>query len=89
VHERRAEQAEGRSGPSPTLIVLIVLAAVAVVFVLQNKDPQSVDFLFLDVKAPEWVIFAILLAVGALLDRLLQFWMRRRRGRPLPPPAPE
>ena len=70
------------------LIVLVVLAAIAVIFVLQNNDSESVDFLFLDVEAPEWLIFAILILVGAGLDRLLQFWLRRRKSRALPPPPP-
>ena len=54
---------------------------------LQNSESHSIDFLFLDFTAPQWVIFAILLAVGAALDRLVQFWMRRRKARRLSAPA--
>ena len=52
------------------MIVLIVLGIAAVIFVLQNSESHSIDFLFLDFTAPQWVIFAILLVVGAALDRL-------------------
>ena len=81
MYERRADGAPTRSGISPTMIVLVVLAVIVVVFVLQNSDSQSVDFLMLDFEAPTWVIFALLILVGAALDRLLQFWLRRRKQR--------
>ena len=83
MHERRIDGEEGRSGISPTVIVLIVLGVAAVIFVLQNSESHSIDFLFLNFTAPQWVIFAILLAAGAALDRLAQFWMRRRKARQL------
>ena len=63
------------------LIVFIVLAVLAIIFVLQNSDSHSVDFLMLDFRAPEWVIFLLLILVGVALDRLLQFWMKRRKRR--------
>ena len=81
MYERRADGEPTRSGISPTMIVLVVLAVIVVIFVLQNSDSQSVDFLMLDFKAPKWVIFALLILVGAALDRLLQFWLRRRKQR--------
>ena len=86
MYERRIDGEEQRSGISPPIIVLILLGVAAVIFVLQNSESRSIDFLFLDFTAPQRVIFAILLAVGAALDRLVQFWMRRRKARELDPP---
>jgi uncharacterized integral membrane protein len=70
-----------RSGPSPTLIALIVIAVVAVIFILQNGDSTQTNFLMLDFRAPKWVLLAITLAVGAVLDRLFMLWWRRRGRR--------
>ena len=81
MYEQGVDGEKSRSGISPTMIVFIVLAVLAVVFVLQNSDSHNVNFLMLDFKAPSWVIFALLIALGVVLDRLLQFWMKRRKSR--------
>ena len=81
MYETREDGEKARSGISPTLIVFIVLAVLAVIFVLQNSDSHNVNLLMLDFKAPSWVIFALLIALGVVLDRLLQFWMARRKRR--------
>ena len=70
---------ETRSGVSPLLIAFIVLAVLAVVFVLQNGERADISFLFFDVGASVWVAIAIAIGVGILLDRLLLAWWRRRR----------
>ena len=81
MYETREDGEKSRSGISPTMIVFIVLAVLAIVFVLQNSDSHNVNFLMVDFKAPSWVIFAGLILLGVLLDRLLQFWMARRKRR--------
>ena len=70
---------EGRSGLSPALIGLIVVAIATLVFVLRNGDRTSIDFLVADVQSRLWLVIAISLAVGVLLDRLVIAWWRRRR----------
>jgi uncharacterized integral membrane protein len=70
---------ETRSGVSPLLIAFIVVAILALVFVLQNGDRAEIDFLFFDVGASVWVAIAIAIGVGIVLDRLLIAWWRRRR----------
>ncbi|MEJ7721990.1 MAG: LapA family protein [Ilumatobacteraceae bacterium] len=68
----------GRSGPSPTLIALIVIAIAALIFVLANRDTIDVSFWAFQVKAQTWVAIVIALGLGVLLDRLVTAWWRRR-----------
>ncbi len=68
-----------RTGPSPALIALVVLAIATVVFVLRNGERAEIDFLFADVRSRVWVLIAIAIAIGIVLDRLLITWWRRRR----------
>ena len=75
----RSSVRETRSGVSPLLIAFIVLAILALVFVLQNGERADINFLFFDVGASVWVAIAIAIGVGILLDRLLIAWWRRRR----------
>lgn len=70
---------EGKSGPSPSLIALIVIAVVAIVFILQNGERAETNFLMLDFRAPLWLLLAIAVAAGVVLDRLFSIWWRRRR----------
>ena len=70
---------ERRSGLSPTLIALVVLGALAVVFVLQNGTSTQIDYVGLHFDAPLWVVLALAIVVGIVLDRLFSLWWRRRR----------
>lgn len=70
---------EGRSGLSPMLIAFVVVGVVALVFVLQNGTSTETNFLMLEFETPLWVLLAITIAVGVLLDRLFSLWWRRRR----------
>jgi len=69
---------ERREGPSGKLIALGAVAALLLLFVLQNTDETRLDFLFLNAKAPLWVM----LVVGAGLG-FAGGWLvgRLRRGR--------
>ena len=81
MHEQRVDGAKERSGISPMMILFIVLGVLAVVFILQNSDSQEINFLFFEFRAPLWVILFGLLVLGALLDRLVTYWMKRRKAR--------
>lgn len=70
---------ERKSGPSPTLIALVVIGVVAVIFILQNGNRAETNFLMLDFRAPLWLLLALAVAAGVVLDRLFSIWWRRRR----------
>jgi uncharacterized integral membrane protein len=70
---------EGKRQVSPTLISLVVIAILAVIFVVGNGDKVDVRLIIPKVEMPVWVAIAIALVVGAILDRLFQAWWRRRR----------
>lgn len=69
----------GKRQVSPTLIGFIVIAILAVIFVVENGDKVDVRLIIPKVEMPVWVAIAIALVVGAVLDRLFQAWWRRRR----------
>jgi len=84
MYERQAEGGEhgergARSGMSLRLILVLLLVALAVVFILQNRESQEINFLWMDFSLPEWVLYVIMIAIGILIDRLLQFRSSRHR----------
>lgn len=73
------EVSEGRKGPSPALVVLGIVVALAVIFFLQNGEEVAIDFfVFEKVTTIRWSIL-MAVALGILLDRLFSIWWRRRR----------
>ena len=87
MYERRdsERQSDGqpaqRTGLSPALIGLGILAIVAVIFIVQNSARTEVNFLFFDVNSRVWVALLVAIAIGVLLDRLFVYWWRKRRKR--------
>lgn len=73
--------ASGRSGPSPALILFLILIALAGVFFLQNANEVEIDFLvFEKITTVRWsILMAVVL--GILIDRIFSIWWRRRRRR--------
>ena len=70
---------QGRKGPSITLVLFLVVVALAGVFFLQNKEPVAIDFLvFEKVTTIRWSLL-MATALGILLDRIFSIWWRRRR----------
>lgn len=61
------------------LVGLVVVAGLALLFALQNRNRTPVQFLFWEVNSRQWVSIAVAIALGVLLDRLFQAWWRRRR----------
>lgn len=70
-----ADSTEGGTGVqiSPRVWVGLAIAAVALTFILQNRQIVSVNFLLLAVMAPLWTalvgVFAAGLATGWLVSR--------------------
>jgi uncharacterized integral membrane protein len=84
TYERRDPDqppAQERSGVSPTVIALGIVAIVAVVFIVQNSSRTDVNFLFFNVRSRVWVALLVAIGIGVLLDRLFIAWWRRRRTR--------
>ena len=73
---------EGKSGPSLFLIALIVVAAIAAAFVIQNQERAEVQYLvFFESEFRIWTAIAFAMLLGAVLDRLVIAWWRRSRRR--------
>jgi uncharacterized integral membrane protein len=66
--ERRPE-GEGR-GIDPKLIAGGILLVLLLVFVFQNTETTTVDFLMFDIEAPLWVMLGITAVVGMLIGYL-------------------
>ena len=71
----------GQSGPPIKLIAFVAVAALAVVFVFQNRERHRIDFLFFEVSTRTWTALATALVLGVVLDRLFISWWRRTRNR--------
>ena len=69
----------GRNGPSVFLILLIVVAIVAAVFIVQNRERTNIEFLFFDFNSRVWTAIVIAMGLGILIDRLILMWWRRSR----------
>jgi uncharacterized integral membrane protein len=63
------------------LIIFLVAAVAAIVFIAQNRDKVTLHFLFFDISSRVWVGFVISLALGALLGALIGRWWKRRKLR--------
>lgn len=75
------ERINADKGTPWKLIGFVVVAAICVVFVLQNRERKSVDFLFFEIESRQWVNIAVAIALGVVLDRLFLGWWRRGRRR--------
>lgn len=70
--------ASGRNGPNVTLIGAAIVAALFIIFFLQNSEKLSIDFLFFEKTTTiRWSLLVALL-LGVLLDRIFSIWWRRR-----------
>ncbi|GAC68780.1 lipopolysaccharide assembly protein LapA domain-containing protein [Gordonia soli] len=54
----------------------ILLAVIAVVFIVQNRQRTRIDFLFLHVTTPLWLTLTIVCLIGVVIG-----WFARRRRR--------
>lgn len=66
---------------SPALVGFIAIAAFAAVFILQNRERITLDFLVFEMRARTWTAIAVSIVLGIVLDRLFLRWWRKRRER--------
>ena len=80
-HDRQSEAPQGeKSKISVALIAWIVVAVLALVFILQNTSKATVHFLFFDFTAGKWFALLVAVLLGVLLDRAFLWWWRRRKA---------
>lgn len=72
---------EGRSGPSIWLILFGLVAIITAIFIVQNGEQASAEFLWFDREIRLWVAIVASVVLGILLDRLILTWWRRARKR--------
>ncbi len=65
-------------------IALVVVAAALTIFVVQNDEEAFVRFLWFDGSWPVWLVIAVSVVAGVLLDRLGTWQWRRARRRDEP-----
>ena len=75
-----ADDSDRRPGGALTRFALrywaaIALTTLAVVFIAQNRDHQSVHLLWITVESPMWLLLSAMLIVGVAVGLLLH---RRR-----------
>jgi len=71
-----------KSRVSAGLILWLLVIAIAVIFILQNTRHATITFLFWDGDVAIWIAIVIALILGALIDRLGTWYLRRRRRQP-------
>jgi uncharacterized integral membrane protein len=68
---------DARYRPSPKLVIVAIVAVLALVFVFQNTDRKTVNFLWMDFEAPAWMWLLVIFLAGALVG----YMFARRRAR--------
>jgi uncharacterized integral membrane protein len=61
------------------LIGVVIVLAVSLLFISQNRRRIPVDFVVFDRSARVWVVILFSMLLGALLAELIRFGLKRRR----------
>lgn len=70
----------GRDGrDTARIVVAVVLVAALIAFVVDNIRSVKVGFVFTDREIPLIFVLVVTALLGAILDRLAQYAVRRRR----------
>jgi uncharacterized integral membrane protein len=72
-HEKRSSVHAGRR-IGPRQIVALVVIAVTLIFIAQNRDPVQIHFFTLTVTAAMWFMLIIMVALGLIIG-----WLATRR----------
>ncbi len=75
----QASAASGRRGPNAAAIAFVLLLVLSIIFILQNRDRTTIDFLVFELHSRVWTAIAVAIGLGVVLDRLVGMWWRRRR----------
>lgn len=75
-----APVSRGRRGSHAALVAFVVVAALAITFVLQNDHNEvRTHFLWYTTSSKVWATIGIAIVIGIVLDRLASLWWRHRR----------
>ncbi|MFT4081121.1 MAG: LapA family protein [Nocardioides sp.] len=64
---------------SPKVITAVVLAVLALIFVVQNTGKGRIHFLFWTLSMPSWIWLLVMFLVGAVVGSIFP-WFRRKRS---------
>lgn len=62
-------------------IVGALIAIVLLIFILSNRDPVTVDFLFVEVNTSQWVVLTVTALLGAAVGAGLFARRQKRRAK--------
>ncbi len=68
------------SGLNTRAIAAALVGVALVLFVLQNSQDARVKWLFIDTKAPLWLVIVVTAVFAILMERLV-LWLWHRRSR--------
>ena len=78
-HDQSSGQGQAKSGFPIWLIIAGVLLVLAVIFVLQNTESITMEFLMFEHSMPLWVMLVVFFAVGFVMAEIWGYLRRRRR----------
>jgi uncharacterized integral membrane protein len=73
-----SERSTERRSINWKVVGAIVVAVLALIFILQNTATRRVHFLFWSTSMPVWIWLVIIFAAGVVVGSALP-WLRRRR----------
>lgn len=76
-----AEGAGRNGGVSPKLVIVIVLAVLALIFVFSNLGTATLHFLGFSFTAPGWIWFLLLLVVGVVIGSIFPWFRPRKKSK--------
>ena len=62
-------------------IIGALIAIVLLIFILSNRDPVTVDFLFVEVNTSQWVVLTVTALLGAAVGAGLFARRQKRRAK--------
>jgi uncharacterized integral membrane protein len=69
-----------REGPSPKLIVAVVIAVLIIIFAVQNGESANISMLFWDLSVPVWGVIVGTALLGFVVGWLVGRGSGRRKA---------
>lgn len=82
-HEQSQGHREERSRVPVWLIIAGIILVFAAIFVLQNTESITMEFLMFEHSMPLWVMLVIFFVLGFVLAEIWGYMRRRRRRTPV------